>query len=329
MRQLTLPEVLHEVSNVIVPALFDDILHAESEEDFCTEGAITVLKQTVSAYYVSKYFDGLATTAMLYTGTFFTSFIALIERLVSSHSTHIDYSQIDQTLSSWNLRRIQSPGDGNCLFTSIAFVLAHRIRGGDATIRAHLRLIGVSDTQLEDVEFLRSFLRVKMVEEWSRNSDFYQGFITGNLDQISLAFLQDGYFTSDAGDLMVLTLSNVLQIPITIFTSIHNMPIICVLPTSGATITNQPIFLTFNHDGPGHYDIALPSMSQDNPFKQPQTVTKHRCTCGRKPGHRGEVCKGLRCCCYKSKRGCTSLCICKACKNIFGCRPPPSSTRRR
>ena len=57
---------------------------------------------------------------------------------------------------------------------------------------------------------------------------------------------------------MVLTLSNVLQIPITIFTSIHNMPIICVLPTSETTITNQPIFLTFNHDGPGDYDIALP-----------------------------------------------------------------------
>lgn len=38
-----------------------------------------------------------------------------------------------------------------------------------------------------------------MVGEWSRNSDFYQGFITGNLDQRSQEFLKDGFFTGDAG----------------------------------------------------------------------------------------------------------------------------------
>lgn len=73
-----------------------------------------------------------------------------------------------------------------------------------------------------------------------------------------------------------------------------------------------------------HYHAGT---SQDNPSKLPQP--KHRCTCWRKPGHRGEVCNVLRCCCYKSKRGCTSMCVCKACTNTFGCRPPPSSTRRR
>lgn len=89
MRQLTLPEVLHEICNVMVPALLHDFLNTESEEDFCTEGAITVLKQTVSAYYVPWYFDALTKTATLYTSTFFTSFIALTEQLVSSHSNSI------------------------------------------------------------------------------------------------------------------------------------------------------------------------------------------------------------------------------------------------
>ena len=61
---------------------------------------------------------------------------------------------------------------------------------------------------------------------------------------------------------MVLTLSlaNILLMPVTILTSINNMAvtILCVLPTSGPTISSQPIFLTYNQDGPGHYDCAVP-----------------------------------------------------------------------
>ena len=52
-------------------------------------------------------------------------------------------------------------------------------------IRAHLLSLGVPEMQLGDVEFLRKFLRSRMVEEWSNNLDFYQGFITNDLNAIS------------------------------------------------------------------------------------------------------------------------------------------------
>ena len=48
---------------------------------------------------------------------------------------------------------------------------------------------GRPEMQLGDVEFLRKFLRSRMVEEWSNNPDFYQGFITNDLNAISQHFL--------------------------------------------------------------------------------------------------------------------------------------------
>lgn len=57
---------------------------------------------------------------------------------------------------------------------------------------------------------------------------------------------------------MVLILVNVLHIPVTIFTSIENLPIICLTPTLQETDTARPLLLTFCQDGPRYYDYAMP-----------------------------------------------------------------------
>ena len=85
--------------------------------DFYGEAALLVLRQAVSAFYVSTYLDKLTDTAVLNVGTF--SFVALIEKLTGSCPHELDHSQIDTTLSSWNLKRVNMPGDGNCLFIII------------------------------------------------------------------------------------------------------------------------------------------------------------------------------------------------------------------
>ena len=138
MRRLTLPEVLDEL-NKISTQDFDLAESQVSCVDFYGEEALLVLKQAVSAFYVSTYLDKLTDTAVLNAGTFF---IALIEKLVGSCPHELDHSQIDTTLSSWNLKRVNMPGDGNCLFRSIAFTVVQRIQGGNACIRAHLLSLG-------------------------------------------------------------------------------------------------------------------------------------------------------------------------------------------
>lgn len=61
-----------------------------------------------------------------------------------------------------------------------------------------------------------------------------------------IVFLESGHFEGELGDLMVLTLANVLNIPIVLFTSVPNMPVLCVTPASGIpSATSVPLFLTF------------------------------------------------------------------------------------
>ena len=122
---------------------------------------------------------------------------------------------------------------------------------------------------------------------------------------------------------MVFTLANVLQMPIIIFTSVENMPVLCIMPTVSSTETTQPIFITYTQNGPGHYDYA-------KSVTQPQQKTKStKCSCGRKQNFVGHACTTVRCPCIRSKKHCSHSCICKTCANKYGCRSPPSTTRRR
>ena len=95
-----------------------------------------------------------------------------------------------------------------------------------------------------------------MVDE--NSNDFYQCFVTVDISTISDDFLASGIFEGDLGDLMVLTIANILHCPITLFTSINDMPIICITPTVETMDTTHPLFLTFIQSGSGHYDYALP-----------------------------------------------------------------------
>ena len=134
-------------------------------------------------------------------------------------------------------------------------------------------------------------------------------------------FLASGIFEGDLGNLMVLTIANILHCPITLFTSINDMPIICIVETMDTT---HPLFLTFIQSGSGHYDYALPC----NEAKV-QAKARIKCNCGRKTDFKGKACLTSRCTCVRSCQPCTSLCRCKTCSNSHGIRPQPSSVRRR
>ena len=122
---------------------------------------------------------------------YFTSFLALVEGFCHKNQ-QVRSHYLDSLLSSWNLRRMNVRGDGNCLFTSVASSLIMRIRNGDMTARDILRRMHINETQFHD---LPSILRRRMVEEWNTNIDFYQGFITDDLSSISHQYLQSGQFS--------------------------------------------------------------------------------------------------------------------------------------
>ena len=265
-------------------------------------------------------FRGMTTISYLKVkDLFFTSLVATIEG-IQGNPTPADKEEkhLESVLTAWKCRRVPVTGDGNCLFMAIAMGIIDRIRSGDLSLIHQLQL-----DENATIPTIIMALRRQMVHEWNTN-DFYQAFVTLDISTISEEFLASGCFKGDLGDLIVLTLANVLHCPIILFTSISDMPIICIAPTVEAMNTTHPIFLTFFQSGAGHYDYAVPY--KEDVMQARPTASTTKCTCG---DFKGKACCTSRCTCIRSKKPCTSLCRCKGCGNILGARPPPSIVRRR
>ena len=179
----------------------------------------------------------------------------------------------------------------------------------------HLLNLGVPQTRLQDIDYLQWFLRMKMVEEWRTNQDKYQGYIVDDLTTLGPQYQLSGQFSGDVGDLMLMTLSNVLSMPITLFTSVPNMPTLCIIPTHHTSLSAQPLFLAYTQSGPGHYDSVVP-VNDDRECAQDK---KCKCYCGQKSDGISEKCLSFRCTCHRQSRGC---------HNKYGIRPLPPTTRK-
>jgi len=88
-----------------------------------------------------------------------------------------------------------------------------------------------------------------------RISAFFEG-TAHNLEFEAMQYLQPAVYSSTFGDAMLLGLSNVLCLPIAVFTSIESRSYIPIHPQSPSVDIN-PILLTFLHVGPGHFSLAV------------------------------------------------------------------------
>ncbi len=309
-----------------------DEVESEDEVEFSPAEALSILQHAICSFYVSSSFKGMSDTAYINSkDVFFFSFIAMIEGLPTANTPSDALQQLESVLRSWNFRRVPVTGDGNCLFTAIALALIQRIRGTDTMLIQRLSTMGLPMERMHDVNSIAKWLRTCMVKEWMDNTDYYQGFVSADVTAVAHQYLTSGHFTGDLGDLMVLTLANVLHMPITVFTSVVNMPVLCIIPTVEVADSVHPIFITFTQAGPGHYDYAIPveQLGVDSTHTHVHKPKVTKCTCGRSVGFTGKACSTYRCPCTRAKQQCTHLCRCKHCTNKHGCRPPPSTSRRR
>ena len=316
---------------------FDDGQELENmvEEDgmdleFSQTEALSVLERAICSFFVTNKLKSLSKTAFIRgTDIFFISFLATVEGLPKADKSFEVASQhLNNVLQSWNFEIVTVEGDGNCLFSALSLAIIQRLQSSDSALSQILLALGLPLERMNDVASIAQLLRECMVKKWLENSDSYQGFTTTDIQQVAHTYLSHGEFAGDLGDLMVLTLANILNTPITLLTSVINMPVLCILPIQQASDSTLPLFLTYNQAGPGHYDYAVPSQHvTDTNAEERSKPTK--CTCGRKPGFSGSACTTGRCPCVRNKSPCKSICCCKKCSNHLGERPQPSSTRRR
>lgn len=134
---------------------------------------------------------------------------------------------ITSILKAWGSQLVPVLGDGNCCFHAVATAL---ILNEKAIRNARDDYLTYKDIELSDCASLSKLLRKKVVEEWLENENEYSGFVKGSIREEAVLYLNDGMFASDLGDTMILALANVLNIPITLFTSVEHHPIINILP---------------------------------------------------------------------------------------------------
>ena len=248
--------------------------------------------------------------------------------------------RLANVLESYQLDTIDIAKDGDCLFSSVATYIKQICTSPitlPESLLDHLQIIGISGNQITSGITLVPYLRELLVHEWLANQCEYQPFFDGvihDFEAESIKYLQCGVFSSNLGDAMLLGLSNVLRIPIVVFTSVESWPYFTIHPRT-APVDSRPILLAFLQAGPGHYSLAVQKevhessplcTSKDNPTENVKTCKTASCRCGR--GRNASDAQRLncskssnyssRCPCLRSSRACTSNCTCLNCDNQFG-----------
>lgn len=265
-------------------------------------------------------------------------------------------NRVDSILKGYGLERLQTPKDGNCLFSSISFFIKQmlainidRNENCDVVSREHFQSMGLSTDQ--DLQEIAAHLRKLVVNEFlGCNMQEYSSFLISaehmSYEETAKNFESNGFFDCELGNAVILALANILRVSIVVFTSLENYPVITIVPNN-EPITNTPAYLAFEQIGAGHYDAVIESTRQTIPQDEESEElsgdnrheTLHHGTClntaasnpGCRCGQGGAKNKQNRlfcaeyksgCKCFRSLKGCTAMCGCYNCANTYGIRSP-------
>ena len=195
-----------------------------------------------------------------------------------------NYSKLNPFISGLGFKIIPVPKDGDCLFSSVVFQLEQMAPLSDSNnLSALLERLRLCNTLSEKVLFLRG----ELVNEWLSNKQEYDKFLTDTeLEDMAPEYRMPGVFTGQMGNMMLLGLANVLNMSFVVFTSMESFAVIPVSPRS-RPITAAPIYLAFNHAGPGHYDAVIlfdSTVSAAHPDPEPVHKEPSKldgCRCGK------------------------------------------------
>ena len=171
--------------------------------------------------------------------------------------------QLNRNLAKYGIERMPVKGDGNCLFYALAEGLLYEMKYDPDDFGVQMRRSLRLPSQYRLVDFADR-LRQICVDQWRLHEDYYSQFV----DQEKVAFLKEvkkfsknGVSDSTLGDIVPLTIANTLNINITIFTSVLDLPRIDVKPERKSNVLpsiRKTIYLAYNQYGLGHYDAAYP-----------------------------------------------------------------------
>jgi hypothetical protein len=169
--------------------------------------------------------------------------------------------QLDLNLSRFGYRRQLVNGDGNCFFTAIASQLMRLFQQDRCFRLAIKQRLNLPENLFTNLTQLARTLRKLVCLEWKINDSKYKPYINdvNYYDEIR-KFRSDKFYSSILGDILPLTISNLIGINIKIITNLSQCPLIDICPQDEPLISMKSIpilTLAYNQENDGHYDIAL------------------------------------------------------------------------
>ena len=247
------------------------------------------------------------------------------------HCSVVD-RRLNDLLKAWGMERHYIDGDGNCCFSAVAYGLFRHFTMICQQCPHFFSSIGLR-IDGNDVKTVSEHLRQLTIQEWRSNPQDYEGFVPGmDVQQEAMKFSESGYFFGDLADTIVLALSNLLGLPLIIFTSNIHQPVISITPRHVRAAA--PLFLVFNQAGAGHYDAVEfcdSTQALSLPVSSVNEGNIKACSCGKNDKKTTTThCHPIttkyttrtQCICCRKERACTTLCCCKSCNNPFGQKPP-------
>ena len=176
--------------------------------------------------------------------------------------------QLDLNLSRYGYQRELVDGDGNCFFTAIASQLITLYNQNRYFRIAITKRLNLPENLFNNLTRLARTLRKLVCLEWEINDKKYKPYIN-DVDYYEeiRKFRSDKFYSSILGDILPLTISNLLGISIKIITNLSECPLIDICPQDEPFISMKslPVLtLAYNQENDGHYDIALEKIERKN-----------------------------------------------------------------
>ena len=323
----------------------DDQDSNESDEEECGDSfnrvqIANVIQQALNFSCLSNYLKEIkgAKTSLSRSASHLVNLknILCLFSSVESNSAGPSEGDLDEFLASNNMQCVKVPGDGNCFFVSLAIMIKQQLEKGilSAEGRTRLQQLGVIQGENFEINHIASAQRHVVVNEWLSNPSSYEPFLTSGQDYKTEAnlFLQDGHFASELGNSMPLAASNALCLPIVVFTSMLNFPLLAICPQD-KTVSDDPLYLVYDMSFAGHYDAAqqqVNQLDQQHQDEQPMTSTNQSsnqpqlsCRCGQGAKRKSKesiACREYKtgCKCFQTVSGCNMYCQCINCNNPYG-----------
>ena len=238
--------------------------------------------------------------------------------------SHEHIERVDRLLSDAGLKRVSTPLDGNCLFSTGSFIL----QNSKLTEEYMQFLNSINVNCSNELRDLARELRHATMQELKGNYEHYKNFAEcPNEEEYTMKvqeFEEEGTFAGNFGDLLIFGLANALRSSINMVCSHQDMPFFHVQPKD-TPLNNETLLFAYIACGPGHYDAT--GRKIDHTISQ-RIVKRGICVCGR--NRKGNVaCHTKDCKCFKDGVSCGIYpsCRCQNCHNRYGTRGDMLSNR--